>query len=197
MNVLVVYAHPRCGSFTHRVLQRFLEGLGMAGHRIDLVDLYAEGFDPVMSAAEYERESKARLNEPLRDDVARQHARLAAADAVAFVFPLWWSDCPAILKGWFDRVYTVGHAYLHQEGVAAGLGLKKGLALVTAGHTETELRDGGYIAALEAVLLRDRMTNVGIGNPELVLLAGTAACADPGYFERLLTRAYDCGADLA
>ena len=197
MNVLVVYAHPRADSFTHRVLSRFLEGLAAAGHRYVVSDLYAERFDPVMSAAEYERESKQRLDLPLPDDVAREQARLAAADAVAFVFPLWWSDCPAILKGWFDRVYTAGRAYLHQEGAQVGLGLRKGIALVTAGHTLDELHSAGCVAAMEAVLLRDRMTNVGIGQPELVLLAGTAACTDPAHFEALLERAYRCGAELS
>ena len=196
MNVLVVYAHPSAGSFTYRVLMRFVEGLGVAGHRFEVADLYAEHFSPVMSAAEYERESKQRLDLPLPDDVAREQARLARADAVAFIFPLWWSDCPAILKGWFDRVYTAGRAYLHQEGAQVGLGLRKGLALVTAGHTLDELRAGGFIGGMEAALLRDRMTNVGIGDPELVLLAGTAGCTDPAHFEGLLTRAYECGAEL-
>ncbi len=196
MNVLVVYAHPKAGSFTHRVLQRFLEGLDMAGHRFEVADLYAERFNPVMSAAEYERESKQRLELPLPDDVAREQARLAAADAVAFVFPLWWSDCPAILKGWFDRVYTAGRAYLHREGAQVGLGLRKGIALVTAGHTEELLREQGFLTGMQAALLRDRMANVGVGDPELVLLAGTAGCTDPAHFESLLTRAYDCGAEL-
>ena len=197
MNVLVIYAHPSHRCFTHEVLERFVAGLEDAGHRAIVADLHAEGFDPVMTPEEYARESRGSRNTPVPDDIAREHARLMAADAVAFVFPLWWSDCPGLLKGWFDRVYTVGRAYDHSTGAPSGFGIGKGLALCTAGHTEEDLRATGIVASLEAVILHDRMTNVGIGQPELVLLAGTAGCTDPEHFERLRARAYAAGRDLA
>ncbi len=197
MNALVVFAHPSRDSFTGQVLERFLAGLRDAGHEAVVADLYAEGFDPVMRPAEYARESRTQVDAAVPDDVARELARLAAADAVAFVFPLWWSDCPAILKGWFDRVYAVGHAYDHREGARAGFGIARGLVLCTAGNTEEQLRETGVVASLEAVMLHDRMVNVGIGDPALVLLAGTAGRTDPGHFERLRARAYEAGRALA
>ncbi|OHX12326.1 hypothetical protein BI347_01500 [Chromobacterium sphagni] len=44
-------------------------------------------------------------------DVAEEQRKLLAADAVILLFPLWWYGIPAILKGWFERVYAYGFGY--------------------------------------------------------------------------------------
>jgi NAD(P)H dehydrogenase (quinone) len=148
----IVYAHPAERSFTRDVLDAFVGGLDGAGHTHTLSDLYAMGFRPELTAAEYERESGRRPAAPVPDDVAAEHARLEAAGVWVFVYPVWWADCPAMLKGWFDRVWTVGFAYKPRALVA-----EQSLALCTAGYTVAELESSGVYQAMRTTMLTDRI----------------------------------------
>src|SRR5204862_20271 len=97
---------------SHAVVAR----LHAAGHEVDHCDLYAEGFDPVLTAPE-----RRAYNTPTPDlaAVAAHIARLRAAEALVLCFPTWWYGMPAILKGWFDRVWTNGVAFTLPEGGGA------------------------------------------------------------------------------
>jgi NAD(P)H dehydrogenase (quinone) len=106
MNVLVVYCHPCPESFTAAVRDTALAALRQAGHEVRLVDLYASGFDPVMSTAERRGYHEAGFNEI---PVAEQLAELRWCEALVFVYPTWWYGQPAMLKGWLERVW-VPHA---------------------------------------------------------------------------------------
>lgn len=116
MRVLVVYAHPLADSFASALHQAVLAALRGGGHEVDDCDLYAEGFDPVVSAAE-----RAAYNTPSPDlsAVASDVARLQAADALVLCFPTWWYGMPAILKGYFDRVWAPGVAFRLPDGGGA------------------------------------------------------------------------------
>lgn len=105
---LIVLAHPLGDSYCAALADVVRETLIERGHMVDLIDLYADDFDPRLSAAE-----RAAYFEPNYDiapveDYAR---RLCAATHLVFVFPQWWGNCPAILKGFFDRVLVPGVAY--------------------------------------------------------------------------------------
>lgn len=113
MRVLVVHAHPLATSFNRCVLERALAGLATAGHDVDVVDLYADGFDPVMTEVERTTDFDPHTADPL---VASYVARLLRCDALVFVHPTWWGGQPAILKGWFDRVLRAGVAYDRVRG---------------------------------------------------------------------------------
>jgi len=131
MRVLVIYAHPLEESFAGALHRAVLAALKGGGHEVDDCDLYALGFDPVLSAAE--RES---YNTPSPDlsAVAEHVARLQAADALVLCFPTWWYGMPAILKGYFDRVWAQGVAFRLPEGGGAilpGLANIKKLWVVT------------------------------------------------------------------
>ncbi|MGE7418744.1 NAD(P)H-dependent oxidoreductase, partial [Methylobacterium tarhaniae] len=82
--------------------------LHAAGHRVEVIDLYAEGFDPVLSADErssyYDRSIGT-------DAVARHITALRNAEALVFVYPTWWFGMPAMLKGWIDRIWLPGIAF--------------------------------------------------------------------------------------
>jgi NAD(P)H dehydrogenase (quinone) len=109
MRVLVVHCHPLERSLASAARDRVLAGLGRAGHEVRLLDLYAEGFDPVFTAAE----RIGHLDPPwTKDAVVQRHAeQLAWCEAVVFVYPTWWSGQPAMLTGWFDRVLLHGMAW--------------------------------------------------------------------------------------
>jgi len=116
MRVLVIYAHPLADSFAAALHRAVVAVLRRGGHEVDDCDLYAEGFDPVLSAAE-----RRRYNTPSPDlaGVSEHVARLRAAEALVLCFPTWWYGMPAILKGYFDRVWAQGVAFRLPEGGGA------------------------------------------------------------------------------
>ena len=105
MRVLVIYAHPLSDSFAGALHRAAVEALGEAGHEVDDCDLYAMGFDPVMTAAERRAHN---TEHPDLSAVEHHVERLRAADALVLCFPVWWYGMPAILKGYFDRVWVNG-----------------------------------------------------------------------------------------
>jgi putative NADPH-quinone reductase len=107
MRVLYVFCHPLSDSFHAAIRKEALAGLEEAGHVIDLMDLYAEGFDPVLTA-EWRRD----YHDPLRNRQNNQAyvGRLTAAEALVVQFPTWSFGPPAMLKGWFDRMFGPGIA---------------------------------------------------------------------------------------
>jgi putative NADPH-quinone reductase len=114
MRVLVVYCHPVPESFCAALRDRALAALAAAGHETRLVDLYAEGFDPVMGA---EERRGYNVHEPSDVRLAPHIQALRWAQAMVFVYPTWWYGQPAMLKGWFERVWAKDVAFtLAAEG---------------------------------------------------------------------------------
>jgi len=106
MNMLVVYAHPVPTSFNAAVFETVRRSLTGAGHQVRAVDLYAENFQPVLTREDH----KAYLEstEILSAQVPEQIENLKWANGLVFVFPTWYYGPPAILKGWFERVWLPG-----------------------------------------------------------------------------------------
>ena len=116
MRVHVIYAHPLAGSFAAALHARIVAALRRSGHQVDDCDLYGEGFNPVLTAAERRNYN---TQSPDLAAVAPYVARLQAAEALVLCFPTWWYGMPAILKGWFDRVWAAGVAFTLPEGGGA------------------------------------------------------------------------------
>ncbi|WP_363797229.1 NAD(P)H-dependent oxidoreductase [Lysobacter firmicutimachus] len=113
MHALIVVAHPDPQSLTHVVAARLAAGLAESGHRGEIADLAAEGFDPRFNAADIEGFYR-RAEAPA--DVLAEQARIDRADALALVFPVYWWSMPGLLKGWVDRVFANGWAYDEADG---------------------------------------------------------------------------------
>ena len=131
MRGLVVYAHPLADSFAAALRDAVVARLHAAGHEVDHCDLYAEGFDPVLKPGERRAYNTAH---PDLTAVEPYVARLRAAEALVLCFPTWWYGMPAILKGWFDRVWVTGVAFTLPEGGGAirpALGNIRKFAVVT------------------------------------------------------------------
>jgi putative NADPH-quinone reductase len=108
MRVLIIYCHPRPGSFNAALRDAAVEGLAAAGHTVTLRDLYAEGFDPAIS----ESQRGAYFDEARNVLGLEGHvAALRRAEALVLVYPTWWFGMPAMLKGWFDRIWVPGVAF--------------------------------------------------------------------------------------
>ena len=131
MKILVVFCHPIRDSFAGAVLDRCLAELGRAGHQLTVKDLYREGFDPVLSAHERRAYEDQGANQA---PVGGEIAALKEAQGLLLVYPTWWYGMPALLKGWFDRVWIPGVAFDldRRRGVSMhALGGVKRLMVVT------------------------------------------------------------------
>lgn len=105
MRLLFIHAHPVPESFNSALCKAAVETARAKGHEVRLIDLYAEGFNPVMSA----EERRAYHDDgPPPPDVAPHIAALQWAEGLIFVYPTWWYAQPAMLKGWMDRVWRPG-----------------------------------------------------------------------------------------
>lgn len=105
MRLLVVHAHPVPESFNAALCQAAVDAARAAGHEVRLIDLHAQGFNPVMGPDERRAYNDAG---PPPADVAPHIAALQWAEGLILVYPTWWYAQPAILKGWFDRVWRPG-----------------------------------------------------------------------------------------
>jgi len=113
MRIFVLYAHPVEDSFNAAVHTAAVETLKAAGHEADDCDLYAEGFDPVLTRAERQGYHDTSTN---RGPVADHVDRLLRADALVLIYPVWNMGFPAILKGYFDRVFLPGVSFDLTDG---------------------------------------------------------------------------------
>lgn len=126
MKALVVYCHPRSDSFNAAVRDVVLERLSEAGAEVRLTDLYADGFDPALSAEDH------RTYENVPDNrvwVQAECDNILWADTLIFVYPTWWYGLPAVLKGWLDRVLLPDVAFIMPQ--AEGETIRPGLTHIT------------------------------------------------------------------
>ncbi|MDX0596421.1 flavodoxin family protein [Sinorhizobium medicae] len=112
MRILLVLAHPLENSFAASVARTAKESLEAKGHTVDLLDLYRDGFDPRLTVAERGSYFDERYDS---SEVSVWVDRLKAADGLMLVFPQWWFNFPAILKGFFNRVFAPGVAFDHDR----------------------------------------------------------------------------------
>ena len=123
---LVVYCHPKEGSFTSAIRDTVLARLAARGAEVRVTDLYARAFDPTLSLAEWEGYLDTPHN---RKVVASDVEDLQWADTLIFVYPTWWYALPAVLKGWLDRTLLPDVAFLMPEG--ANRTIRPGLTHIT------------------------------------------------------------------
>ena len=246
MRVLTVYAHPEPKSFCHAILERFTAGLRDAGHTVEVVDLYAIGFDPVFRTrdfANYVHEdmppdileamdlrqrvldtvpggpvgrflaarrlrgmSPPQIAKLIREhgpkDSREQWQKVAAADALVFIAPVYWLHFPAILKGWFERVFSYGGAYAltregwegHVSGRVPLLHHEKALVISTTLFCEDD-----YKAQLEEPMTRIiddwGLRYPGVKDVEHVYFY-EVAIADQPRLQEYLERSYELGRDF-
>lgn len=111
VEVLLVYANPEPTSFGAAVRDAAVAGARQGGHRVTVLDLYAEDFDPCLGTDEHRRYLDVAADHP--DPVIRRHIELVRrARCLVLVYPTWWSGLPAILKGWLERVLLPGVAFV-------------------------------------------------------------------------------------
>ena len=128
---LLVTAHPLSRSLTARLADRLEADARAAGWQVTRRDLYA-GFDPLLTS-----EERSGYYATPASTLVEEKRELTEAEVLILVFPTWWFGFPAVLKGWFDRVWTPGVAFDHSPGFGPMLprlhGLQEVLAVTTMG----------------------------------------------------------------
>lgn len=149
MNHLVVFSHPNPKSFNRAILDAYTAALKERGHDVLIRDLYALGFDPVLSASDLSGVSEGRLAPEVREE--QEHLRWA--DVIAFIYPLWWAGMPAIAKGYVDRVFTEGFAYsFGPKGLERHLTGRKVLTITTLGDTLENYTKRAFIESMNRLM---------------------------------------------
>lgn len=165
MHALVVLSHPEPASFNATLKDVAVETLTTLGHTTEVSDLHAEGFDPVEKAEHYPCRKDAQVFDATTEQrhasetatlppaVRREIDRLERADLVILQFPLWWHTQPAMLKGWFDRVFINGGLYTstmrYDRGYFVG---KRALCSVTTGAPEAAFVGNGRGGNMDVML---------------------------------------------
>jgi NAD(P)H dehydrogenase (quinone) len=197
MHVYIIFAHPDKNSFNSEILKAFIRGLRTAGHTWEIGNLYEMEFCSEMDVDQYRREVACIPEAPVPDDVLREHQKISEADALAFIYPVWWSDCPARLKGWFDRVWNYGYAYYYDENEQrhTEIRIKKAVVICSAGHTVEHLEEIGIAESMRRIMLNDRLIGVGVRVARMEILGGMLPGVET-YKEINLKRAFDMGKSL-
>jgi NAD(P)H dehydrogenase (quinone) len=116
MRCLVVIAHPFSASLCGHLAQRIVQTLAAQAHEVTVLDLYAQEFSPALTLTERSSYYRSKYDSSA---LGKEIDQLLSAEALVLVFPTWWFGLPAILKGWFDRVWAPGIAYDHASDLGA------------------------------------------------------------------------------
>ena len=160
MAVLIIYVHPETKGFNSRILATLTGELDRRQVSWRLIDLYRDSYHPVLRSEEHFTAGNRQVAEQTREyqELVKQH------DKLVLIYPVWWNGPPAILKGFFDRVFTPGFAYRFNGRIPGKLLKgKKAAVLLTHGspgwYTTFILRNRGA-----KVVVRDILGFCGIAS---------------------------------
>lgn len=162
MHTLVVFAHPWHGSFNKAILDKVEEGLIKSGRPHTVIDLNKEGFNPVMEEADLALFAKGKTTDP---DVERYQKLLGESDELVLIFPVWWFAPPAILKGWFDKVFLPGFGYDQPNHRLLGrLKNVKRTTVISTSESPAYFMWFAYGSPIRNVVTRGTLGSVGLRN---------------------------------
>ena len=117
-NILLIYGHPKTPkSFNFDLKEKLVEALKQHVHNVLVRDLYEISFNPLLSSKDLELIHNGQISE----DIRKEQEFIKNADTIIFIYPIWWAGQPAIIKGYIDRVFSYGFAYMYKGGKVIGL----------------------------------------------------------------------------
>lgn len=146
MKNLIIYAHPNAVSLNHFFKQTVVESLQASGQEIVIRDLNEINFNPVLSLEDMNGQRMGAVAK----DVQTEQDFITWADNIIFIYPIWWTGMPAIIKGYIDRVFSYGFAYRYDQGIQKGLLTGKQTIIINShGKSNAEYEAMGMDKALE------------------------------------------------
>lgn len=179
MRVVLVFDHPYTAaaagnvphhrSFSAALAAAARRGLERSGHDVDLIDLVADGFDPVMRRDDL---LAWRRHASVDSQVLDYQRRVAAADHLVFVFPIWWESMPAPTKGFLDKVLTEEFAFRELPrgrgnpfvNLLTGL---RGVTVITVMTTPHRIYRWWYGDPVTKILFKGTFNKIGIDRRRL------------------------------
>lgn len=145
MRHLIIYAHPNENSLNHHLLNTVVETLQSRDQEVIVRDLYKIGFDPVFSLDDMQGQRLGKVS----DNIKTEQEHISWAEQITFIYPIWWTGLPAMMKGYIDRVFSYGFAYRYDQGIQKGLLKgKKTVIINTHGKSHEEYEKIGMDKAL-------------------------------------------------
>jgi len=154
MRVMAILDHPWSSSFNHAIFRTVVDALAEAGHEVDALDLHADRFNPVMGVEELAVYRKGLWLDP---KVGEYQSRLERADYLYLVFPVWWESMPALMKGFFDKVFLPGWAF-NEADFSPKLAHIRGATIITTMGAPKAVH-----TSVEAALCKGTLEACGIG----------------------------------
>ncbi|WP_312507870.1 NAD(P)H-dependent oxidoreductase [Chryseobacterium culicis] len=145
MRHLIIYTHPNENSLNHNLLNTVVETLHARNEEVVVRDLYAIGFDPVLCLNDMQGQRMGKVSA----DIKTEQEYISWAEQITFIYPIWWTGLPAVMKGYIDRVFSYGFAYRYDQGVQKGLLKGKTTIIInTHGKSHDEYEKMGMDKAL-------------------------------------------------
>lgn len=158
--ITIVFAHPWHGSFNKAILEEVIKNIEQSGKEYCLLDLYKDQFNPVFSEEELAQFSKGVALDSL---VKKYQEALKRSESVIFIFPVWWYDMPAIMKGFIDKVFLKEFAYRTGKTGLIGLltNIKRSTVITTSDGPKWYLKwIGGNV--VKGGFIKNTLGGVGI-----------------------------------
>ncbi len=169
--VTIVFAHPWHGSFNAAILDTIISKLNKDNRAYQLIDLYKDEFNPVMTEKELSFFNKGESPYEL---TLKYQSIIKNTDEIVFIFPIWWGSAPAILKGFFDKVMLKGFAYNYgSTGLVPLLNIDK-----TTVVTTSESAGQHFKPYIEGVFIPQMLHETGINNATWFNNEGTSTGTD-------------------
>lgn len=146
MKHLIIFAHPNSKSLNGFLKQTIIDFLEENSHEVILRDLYQQSFNPIISLDDMAGQRIGKVTEEVR--IEQEY--IEWAEMVTFIYPIWWTGLPAMLKGYIERVFSYGFAYKYEKGIQQGLLKNKQTIIInTHGKSHVEYKAIGMDKALE------------------------------------------------
>ena len=176
MKTLIIYNHPHEGSFCSAIRDAVQTGLDTGGHSYKLINLDADGFDPVMREKDLEAFVQSSRNDGKGiegiDPLVRMYAdKMRWAERIVMIFPIWWMTMPAMTKGFIDKVIFPGVAY-EMDGykLKSRLDSLEKVTIITTMNTPADVYKEGFGNSIENSLIKGTFHQIGIKNVEWLSL---------------------------
>ena len=168
MKTLIIYNHPHEGSFCSAIRDAVVTGLENGGHRHKIINLDADGFDPVMREKDLGAFVQASRNpdkeiEGLDPLVQVYVDKMRWAERIVMIFPIWWMTMPAMMKGFVDKVIFPGLVYKMEGGqLVSQLSRLKQVVVITTMNTPAAIYESSFNNSIEGSLIKGTFNQIGI-----------------------------------
>jgi putative NADPH-quinone reductase len=171
----------------------FIKGINDSGNEYIISDLYRMDFKSDITEQEYLRDANYLTTPDVATDVLAEHEKINSSDVIVFIYPIFWTEAPAKLVGWFDRVWSYGFAY----GEKTMKELDKAVILCSAGNPLERLENFGLLDSMKKVMFGDRLFG-RVKNTEFVLFDSTSRenISREANWDLNLKNAYEKGKNL-